>query len=119
MSLAWFMVLIVLTVLAVSLRPRPIRWIVVLLIIGTVWYRESALYIFLRVAFDARKARGALTSDFATGMRAMYDHVHASSIYAIGSAALLGVLALLGPAGTRRPKAGGESHKEREEPKID
>ena len=56
-SPVWFLVLVAAAIVAVWSNHTWLRVLAVLCIVGTVMYRESLLYIFVRVLFDYKAAQ--------------------------------------------------------------
>jgi hypothetical protein len=76
-------------------RKLVVRVAAVVIIVATVFYRETMLYVFLRLLFDHRQAHGGLPAEFAEGARVTYAYAKMTSLYAFGSAVLLGILAVV------------------------
>jgi hypothetical protein len=100
-----FWVLVAVAAWAVWSRRLWPRVIAVTLTTAIVMYRESGLDIFLRIMVEKTGPGKMFSQDEFAGARLMWDYCHRTSLYVVGSAALLSVLGLVWR--TKKPDTGG------------
>jgi len=110
----WFVILTLCVVAALWSRRGAVRLAATICIVATSMHREGMLGVFLRMVADYRNAHGGASGEFLDGARVMHAYAQATSIYSIGSAILLGVLAVVhlprdGASSLRRSGRGASS----------
>lgn len=77
-------------------RSRVVRAVVVLAVVGVVWYREQGLYILMRLSTEHPVLTQYDSRSFFAGMRLVAKYAMATELYSVGCATILGALAIFG-----------------------
>jgi hypothetical protein len=96
---AWYIVLLALVVFTLWRGRMFARIATAALIVATMMYREHLLYMVARWIVGKQTHDNVLNRDFIAGMREIGLFANATSLYSVGGALLLSIMAVWGRRG--------------------